>query len=294
MRGAKISEGGLVVASWSQIAKFISRSDVVLFVLDARDPCSTFSWKLVKLARKICRELIIVLNKCDLVPKEAVEEWEEFFESRGYTVVSLSATKRLGTSKLKETIREVAPSLPTVVIVVGYPKVGKSSVINALKRRHSASTSPYPGSPGYTKCFQLYRVDNDILLVDSPGILPVEGSQLERVLRGVPPERIPDPVGPAIMLIQRTLKYNPSAFRVVYGIELTDPLKILESLASCRGWFYKRTREPNIEEAARAIIRDYHNGKIAFYIRPSEIDCIVGAYISDKGQGIGGKLDCRA
>jgi len=120
-------------------------------------------------------------------------------------------------------------------------------------------------------------------MVDSPGILPVEGNILERVLRGFPPEKLVDPVNPAIMLIKRVLEFNPTAFRDYYGIESTDPLEILERLAIRRGWFYKKTKEPLIEEAARALIRDYHDGKIVYYVRPSQVG-LKGAGIGNSGK----------
>lgn len=272
MKGAIITRGGLILASWKQISDLVSKSDVILHVLDIRDPLNTFSKKLVGIVERHGKRLVIVLNKCDLVPRSVAEEWKEYFEkNHGYSTVYISAPKHLGTLKLRLAIKKVAPSLPVVASVVGYPKVGKSSIINALKGRYSASTSPYPGSPGYTKHFQLYRIDNNILMIDTPGILPVEGDTLERLIRGYPPEKLEDPVQPAIMLIERVLKYYPRAFEVAYRISSKNPIEILEELARMRGWFYKTTKEPLIEEAARTIIRDYQNGKIIFYIRPSDL-----------------------
>lgn len=267
---------GLILASWSELAKMVSKSDVVLMVLDARDPLSTFSKKLEGIVRGKGKELILVLNKCDLIQRSVAEEWKGYFSERGYAVVYTAAAKHMGTLRLRRTIRRVAPSLPTVVGVAGYPKVGKSSLVNALKGKHSAPTSPYPGSPGYTKRFQLYRIDKNILMIDSPGVIPIEGGELERVLRGYPPEKLPDPVNPAIQLINRVLKYAPNAIKEAYGIEEGEPLRILEALAIKRGWFYKRTKEPLVEEAARAVIRDYHDGRIRFYISPRDIDELRG------------------
>lgn len=283
--GKKVSGGGIILASWSQIDELVSRSDVVLLVLDARDPLSTFSRKLVKIVERHRKKLLLVLNKCDLVPRKVAEEWKKHFEERGYPTVYIAATKHRGTLKLRNTIKHIAPALPTVVAVVGYPKVGKSSVINALKGKHSASTSPYPGSPGYTKHFQIYRVDDDISIIDSPGILPVEGDPLERVLRGYPPEKLKDPVNPAIMLVDRVLRFNPSAFLHTYGIESKNPLEILEQLAIRRGWFYKTTKEPLVEEAAKAVIRDYHDGKIVYYVRPLQVEDELGVCNGDKSKG---------
>ncbi|MEM1832406.1 MAG: GTPase [Desulfurococcaceae archaeon] len=274
--GARSSPGGIILASWGQIERIVSRSDVVLFVLDARDPLNTFSPKLIKLVNRHGRRILLVLNKCDLIPRRIAEEWKSYFENKGYPTVYVAAARRMGTIKLRTAIKHVAPSLPAVASVVGYPKVGKSSIINALKGKHSASTSPYPGNPGYTKTFQFYRVDENLLMIDTPGILPAEGDPLEKVLRGYPPEKLDDPVNPAIMLIQRILKYNPRAFLDAYGIESKEPLRILEEVAIHRGWFYKKTKEPLIEEAARAIIRDYHDGKLTYYIKPSQVNFELG------------------
>ncbi|MEM1719652.1 MAG: GTPase [Desulfurococcaceae archaeon] len=283
--GEKTSGGGIILASWNQVRKLVSRSDIVLLVLDARDPISTFSEKLAEIVKKHGKKLLLVLNKCDLVPRSVTEEWKGYFERRGYHAVYMSAAKRTGTFKLKSAIKRAAPALPAVVAVVGYPKVGKSSVVNALKGRHSATTSPYPGSPGYTRHFQLYRVDDNILVIDSPGILPVEGDPLERILRGYPPEKLEDPVPYAIMLIERILKFNPKAFTYTYRVESKTPIEILEQLAARRGWFYKSTKEPLIEEAARTIIRDYHDGKLVYYIKASQLENKLGVSSIDKSKG---------
>lgn len=284
--GAKTSPGGIILASWSQIERIVSRSDLVLLVLDAREPLNTFSRKLVNIVERHGKKILLVLNKSDLIPRNIAEEWKRYFEEKGYPAIYVSATRHMGTLKLRTAIKHTAPSLPTVASVVGYPKVGKSSVINALKGKHSASTSPYPGNPGYTRTFQLYRVDENILMIDTPGILPIEGDPLECVLRGHPPEKLDDPVNPAVMLIQRILRFNPSAFLYTYGIDATDPLRILEEIAIRRGWFYRRTREPLIEEAARAVIRDYHNGKLTYYIRPSQLTNNLGTH-SNENQDTG-------
>ncbi len=257
--------------SWYKLRDVIARADVVLMVLDVRDPISTFSKRTEKIVKSMGKDLILVLNKCDLVPLWVSKGWANYFRRQGYKTVFISATRRYGTKKLRKAINTLVTIRPAVLAVVGYPKVGKSSIINALKGKHSAPTSPYPGTPGYTKATQLYRIGQDLYIIDTPGIIPVEGSGLEAVIRGQPVESIENPVKVAIELIQRILSYCPKAIERAYGIKERDPLKILEQIAIRRGWIYKRTKEPNVDEAARAVIRDYHDGKIPFYIPPPQI-----------------------
>jgi len=254
--------------SWRKLREIVASADVVLEVLDVRDPLATQSKRAESIVRKLGRDLIVVLNKCDLVPLWVSRGWAEYFRSRGYKTVFISATHRYGTKKLRKAIVEMIAVRPAVLAVIGYPKVGKSSIINALKGKHSAPTSPYPGTTGYTKVSQLYRIGNDLYIIDTPGIIPVEGEGIEAIIRGKPVESIEEPVNVAIELIKRILYYNPKAFKIAYGIAETDPIKILETIALRRGWIYKKTREPNIDEAARAVIRDYHRGKIPFYVPP--------------------------
>lgn len=72
------------------------------------------------------------------------------------------------------------------------------------------------------------------------------------------------------MLLEKALRYNPRSVKDAYGIDEKDPYKILELIALRRGWRYKSDGEPLIEEAARTVIRDYHKGKLLFYVPPEE------------------------
>jgi ribosome biogenesis GTPase A len=179
---------------------------------------------------------------------------------------------RQGTRILRLAIKKAARTQePIITTVVGFPKTGKSSVINVLKGRHSAMTSAIPGTPGYTRHMQLFKIEPGFYMYDTPGVIPVEGGPLESVIRGASPEEIKEPIEPATKLLELALKHNPSSVVDAYGIKTSDPYSILVELAKKRGWVYKRDKEPIVEEAARAVIRDYHRAKLRFYVTPESI-----------------------
>lgn len=87
----------------------------------------------------------------------------------------VSSREHQGTKILRNSVKELLGGREGVVGVVGYPKTGKSSVINALKGRHATSTSSVPMSTGFTKSLQLVRIDSRIYAIDSPGVIPPDG-----------------------------------------------------------------------------------------------------------------------
>ncbi|NPB00262.1 MAG: GTPase RsgA [Crenarchaeota archaeon] len=257
-----------VTESWRRVRKVLDDADLVLEVADAREPMETRNVRIEKLAQKLGKPIILVLNKCDLVPFEILEKWKIFLE-RELPTVFLSAKYRLGTRKLMIYIKKYAPRLPVRVAVVGYPNVGKSTVINYLKGRHVAQTSPVPG---WTRGEQIVKAKSWLYVVDTPGVVPIEEVKDEALLivkGAIDPSRLRDPVYPAVKLIERILRYNPSAFLERYNIDSRDPMKIIEEVARKRGLLLKGGK-PNIEAAAQAVIRDWIEGKITYYRLPEE------------------------
>uniref|UniRef100_A0A7C2Z850 GTPase RsgA n=1 Tax=Ignisphaera aggregans TaxID=334771 RepID=A0A7C2Z850_9CREN len=260
----------MMLMGWKDLDTLISEVDIVLEVVEARNPLATRCGRVERLVQKKGKDLVLVLNKCDLVPSRVCRSWVEYLKSsEGVTALCFSSKIRETVRELKRTIRTLAVSSPVLVAVVGYPKVGKSSLINALKGRSSASTSPYPGSPGYTKVSQRYKIGPGIYLVDTPGVIPVHHEDVvELQLRAQPIDRIRNVLALASKLINFILSNNRYAFVEAYNIDESDPLRIMEELAKSRGWFAGKDREPNVFEAARAIIRDYLRGKIRMYVPP--------------------------
>uniref|UniRef100_A0A0R3WVL4 CP-type G domain-containing protein n=1 Tax=Hydatigena taeniaeformis TaxID=6205 RepID=A0A0R3WVL4_HYDTA len=207
--GRNVGEPANKVVSVSfgrQLAHVINEADVIMEVLDARDPLGT---RCIDVENKILgagKKLILLLNKIDLVPSEVVGQWLNYFR-KWYTTMPFKSniqekSSRLGIIKGKIP-RSMSLSIKSglgvdglmvllgnirrhnggglTVGFVGLPNTGKSAVINTLICRKVAHSSCVPG---LTKQCQLYKLDNRINLIDSPGIVLSKGEDpCELVLR---------------------------------------------------------------------------------------------------------------
>jgi ribosome biogenesis GTPase A len=252
-------------SSWFRVKKVIGKANVVLEVLDSRDPLGTRNLELERLVKRHGKILLLALNKVDLVPRSVLDGWLSFFESKGYRVFPLTAKRRSGLRLLEEYLRRAMGRRRIILAVVGYPNVGKSTIINALKGRRVAETSP---TPGFTRGEKVVKVDDHLILVDTPGVLPVgEASPSSLVLKGfISPEKLRDPVTPTLKLLAEVSGSMPNLLRETYGIDGDDPYRFLEHLASRRGLLLKGG-ELNMDEAARLILRDWQTGRLRFYRR---------------------------
>lgn len=263
-------------ASKREVMEMLKASDVVLIVLDVRNPLGTMSTYLEKVTRG--RKRVFVLNKSDLVPPDVSAAWVRWFECRGQNALAVSATQRLSTLRLRVTLRRLAKEVQgkerVLVMVAGVPKTGKSSIINVLRGRRSASVSAYPGTFGYTKGYTLFNIEGRIYAWDTPGVFPDVRDPLERLIRLRPPEKLPDPASVAARIIERVRRAVPGSLKEAYGVEEDmDPYKILEEIARRRGWLEKKTKEPLVDQAGVQVVRDYLEGYLRFYLMPRSAEC---------------------
>ncbi len=262
----------MLLANWRLVRELLATVDAALEIVDIRDPIATRSERFEKTASKMGVPVIIVLNKADLVPLTVSRAWKKYFEGIGYPAVYISAQKRLGTLILRKVLKKVVKGKkPLIAGIFGIPKVGKSTLINTLKGRHSASTSPYPGTPGYTRKAQTFKIGEGVYLIDTPGLIPPDKDDVECVIRRNPVDSLENPVEVAVKLIKKILNYSPKALEEAYGISSKDPDTVLRELAIRRGWLYRRDGEPILTESAKTLIRDYLSGKIPFYIKPQQL-----------------------
>lgn len=281
----------------------IERSDVVLYVLDARDPNGTRSKEVerqIMAAEAGSKRLILILNKIDLIPPPILKDWLVHLR-RSFPTLPLRASNPAANARtfdhkaltVKGTSETLFRALKTyahssqlkraiTVGVIGYPNVGKSSVINALTSRlgGKGSSCPVGAEAGVTTALREVKIDNKLKLLDSPGIvfptakeanLAYRNEEQARLilLNAVPPKEISDPV-PAVTLLLKRLGASEDSFKKlldVYGIpplmtqhgDITSDFLI--QVARKRGRLGKGG-VPNLHAAAQTVVSDWRDGRI--------------------------------
>jgi len=245
------------------IAKQVLKdANVVLEVVDARIPLETRNSVIEQLARERNKELIIVLNKIDLVPDNFLKKAKEHIEKE-YKTVLFSAIKKKGIEQLMNILRGIAQEKKLIKVgVLGYPNVGKSSLINALKKRKIATTSP---KPGMTRGKQLIKLDERIFLIDTPGIITLELPE-DLALKGSwIPDKLEDPVEVALKFIEKLIEKSPKSLEDLYKVKVSpDPVETLENIGNKLN-FKAKGGDIDYDRTAKKILWDWLRGNLKAY-----------------------------
>ncbi|CAF1009095.1 unnamed protein product [Adineta steineri] len=258
---------------WNELYKVIDSSDVVIQVLDARNPEGTRCHQVEAYLKKekAFKHLIFVLNKCDLVPVWVTQRWVAIL-SRSYPTLAFHANMRksFGKQALIQLLRQFSrlhqDKKQISVGFIGYPNVGKSSVINALRAEKVCNVAPIAGE---TKVWQYITLMKRIFLIDCPGIVyPAEDTETDIVLKGVVRvENVPQPDQYIDELLNRVKK---EYILKTYGIdEYSNAEEFLEKLARKYGKLLKGA-EPDMQTVAKMVLNDYQRGKLPHFVSPPE------------------------
>lgn len=237
---------------WRAVNKVINEADIIIQVLDARFPETTRNKEIEDKVKAKNKPIIHVQNKSDMVPLKEKQNLKV-----GYQIF-ISATKNLGTTKLRSLLRKLKGNRSGITAgVLGYPNTGKSSLINALKQKKSASTS---AKAGHTKGIQKLNIGQGIYLLDAPGVYPYkEANEIKLALINcLNPEDLKEPDLVMIELLQKHAKKICKYYRIK---PVKDPEETLILLTQ-RLNLYKKGKEPDVERASREIIRAWQRGKI--------------------------------
>ena len=220
--------------------------DVVIELLDARAPLSSINENLEKLIQN--KKKLIVLTKIDLADPEATKEWINFFKQKYDSVLTLDLKKsgaesilskaviNLGKDKwAKEKAKGMKPQ-PIRAMIIGIPNVGKSSLINRIAKRKAAGVQ---NKPGFTRGEQWIKVNQDFLLLDTPGILPMSYENQKKaanlaLIGSIREDILPNETLGELLLAYLRNQY-PSALLSRFGIEtIGDRLVVLNQISEKR------------------------------------------------------------
>jgi len=255
-----------------EVFKVIDSSDVLIQVLDVRDPIGTRSFYVEKYLKTQCqhKHLVLVLNKVDLVPTWVTARWIKHL-SKEYPTLAFHAhiSKCFGKGSLIQLLRQfqhLHPERQKISVgFFGYPNVGKSSVINALRQKVVCKVAPIPGE---TKVWQYVTLTKNIYLVDCPGVVypPPGETNINRILKGV--VRIEN-VEDAEDYIDELLKrIRPEYIQKTYGVgHWEDYEDFLKKFAKRYGRL-RKGGEPDFHNCATMIINDWQRGKLPWFIGP--------------------------
>lgn len=259
---------------WNELYKVIDSSDVVIMVLDVRDPPGTRCAHIENFLKKEKphKHLIFVLNKVDLVPVWVTQRWVAILSSEYPTVAfHASLTHPFGKGAVINLLRQFtklhSERKQISVGFIGYPNVGKSSVINALRSKKVCKVAPIAGE---TKVWQYITLMKRIFLIDCPGVVYDAANtetDTEKVLKGVVRvELVPDPEQYIPSLMERVKTEHLSK---TYGIESwEDSEDFLSQLGAKNGKLLKGG-EADISLCARMVLNDWQRGKIPYYKPPA-------------------------
>ncbi|XP_022717084.1 nuclear/nucleolar GTPase 2-like [Durio zibethinus] len=256
---------------WGELYKVIDSSDVVVQVLDARDPQGTRCHHLERHLKEHCKHkhMILLLNKCDLVPAWATKGWLRVL-SKEYPSLAFHASinKSFGKGSLLSVLRQFArlksDKQAISVGFIGYPNVGKSSVINTLRTKNVCKVAPIPGE---TKVWQYITLTKRIYLIDCPGVVYQNSdSETDIVLKGVVRvtnlEDAAEHIGEVLKRVKK--EHLKRAYKIK---DWEDENDFLVQLCQSTGKLLKGG-EPDLTTGAKMILHDWQRGRIPFFVPP--------------------------
>jgi len=257
---------------WREMYKVLDSSDVIIEVLDARDPNGTRCTFLERHVRENSphKHLIVLLNKCDLVPHWVTKTWLNIFSKQFPSIAfHASVTKPFGKSTLLSVLHQISEirSNKSILCVglFGYPNVGKSSIINTLRNMNVCKSTSVPGE---TKVWQFVTMMKKMYLIDSPGAIchDNQDSETDLILKGV--KRVENVKNPTFYIPEVIRRVDLYCLQKIYQLpSWTTEENLLDELAYKRGRSKKHISS-NLESAAKIILYDWQRGKIPFFKLP--------------------------
>ena len=265
---------GHMAKTKKQIVEDLKLIDIVIEILDARIPIASTNPDIQDSIKNKIK--IIVLNKSDLANNESTKNWIKYFKENGITAIAVEANNG---KNIKEVIGLIKEKYKVInekyikkgrkgkaarVMVLGIPNVGKSTFINSLAKRNTAKVG---NKPGVTKQKQWIKIDNDIELMDTPGMLwpRLDNKELAMHLAyvGTIGDNAIDNEEIAYYLLEYLLKNYPQNIEERYDlkIENKETMEIMKEIARKRGAIISGGNI-NMQKISDVILNEFRSGKL--------------------------------
>ena len=243
---------------WPVVLNVLRNSDVVLLLVDARMPEITRNSEIIrKVESGRDKRLLIVFNKLDLIGRKDIENLRKEYPNAFF----VSATKKTGVKDLKIVLENMAENWnrPSLRIgLVGYPNIGKSTLINLIVPDARAKVS---STAGTTKKTHWVRAGK-LRIMDSPGVIPFGDRKVQiGMTASKDPHKIKNPEKVAIRIIEFLMKRNDKILKKMYGAVGENAYEVFEDIGRKKGFLVKGGK---IDENRIAIkvIDDWQKGRI--------------------------------
>jgi ribosome biogenesis GTPase A len=266
---------GHMAKALREIKQKLKMVDIVLEIRDARVPLASGNDHLVEdLGQK---RRLIVLNKANLADPEGLKIWTKWFEEKGEPFIFVNCFDRPSMKKVVSLARKIVEANrkecnPDYVenrsklkmMIVGLPNTGKSTIINQLAHKNAAKVADRPGQ---TQIQQWITVDQDIELLDTPGVMPPHIRKNEHKLWLSVIHAIPDDIAgeddTAIYLVRHLLKTQSKEFVERYKLESFDITleEALLKIATVRGCIRQRGL-PDLDRVYKLVLAEFRQGEL--------------------------------
>ncbi len=250
--------------------------DLIIEMVDARAPLATRNPDVDKLGQGKGR--IIVLNKSDMADEKSNKLWRDYFISQGFECMYMDSRKKADMRELmscidrasaakreKDRVRGII-NRPVRAMVAGIPNVGKSTLINTIAGKSAAKTG---NKPGVTKGNQWIRLNKQIELLDTPGILwpKFEDEHVGEMIAyiGSVNDLIVNTSELSECLGKWMLNNKPDELKSSYGkngeYEIKDYISLMDAIVRSRGCL-RPGGEPDYDKAENILINDFRSGRL--------------------------------
>ena len=244
--------------------------DVIVELLDSRAPLSSLNDDLAKLIQN--KKRVIVLSKNDLADKEQTKKWLEYFKKDNDFVIDLDLSQQNSGKAIANAVSKVGHPIwakqkakgmkpqPIKTMIIGIPNVGKSSLINRFAKRSAAGVE---NKPGFTRGQQWIKVSNEFVLLDTPGILPMNYENKKKAMNLALLGSIREDILPtedmARALVDFLRTHYPNSLKERFDVEeISDFDDVIRRVCERRKLLSNGTND--LERAYKLLLTEFKNG----------------------------------